>query len=371
MAVDVLTYNELVKDVNNLRDVCVPAANATYSALGTANGSANGTASSFISSPLKSQCYGPRLSCSLHACPWDCTLWSKVPSLNSVTSGFAVCDATYTHCGVCCVFTVPAGATFIRFQLWGAGGASFGPMCCGLGMPAGTGAYASVIIPAVPGCVYTICAGCALCCYLYCSGSSYTQGSGCQSFVTGYGLCNFCADGGESNPYNMIQRYTACEPTGSGVCVISSAETMRTVGFKGTYYGFCMCSNGSFCNAGNCYMGFMIPYTTTCKTYYGIVTTPTNSCHYVTGIPGMISCMCGNGCQVIYFGHPPVFGCCSAQGCSYAAGPGQLTNAQACAFGVVCAFGAGALASSAAAGTFYCGGMGAGGAVCVQYTTTC
>ena len=49
------------------------------------------------------------------------------------------------------------------FKFGGPGAPSQGARCCG-GSPFGAvGAYATVIIDAVPGCQYTLCAGCAIC----------------------------------------------------------------------------------------------------------------------------------------------------------------------------------------------------------------
>mgnify|MGYP003348876141 CR=1 FL=1 len=60
----------------------------------------------------------------------------------------------------------PAGVTTARFQIWGAGGGSSGSCAANFsfGTPGSTGAYASVILPVVPGCIYCLCAGCAMCC---------------------------------------------------------------------------------------------------------------------------------------------------------------------------------------------------------------
>lgn len=56
-----------------------------------------------------------------------------------------------------------------------------------------TGAYASVILNVQAGWAYTLCAGCATCCYA--ARGALTDNSGC-SFVTGCGLICFTAVGG-------------------------------------------------------------------------------------------------------------------------------------------------------------------------------
>lgn len=111
-----------------------------------------------------------------------------------LVNGFKIWDTSYGRCGCCCAWTVPAGTSCIQFQIWGAGGGTSGQCCCG-GSPFGpSGAYATVTIPAVVGCVYTLCAGCAYCCYA----SQTTAGYSGISYVTGYGLTNFCALNGSS-----------------------------------------------------------------------------------------------------------------------------------------------------------------------------
>ncbi len=109
---------------------------------------------------------------------------------------FAVANTTETgsNGGRCCAWTVPAGASYIKFEMWGAGGGGGGSCCCMQGWPGGSGSYAVRTLTGtqvVPGCVYTICAG----------GSSAVSNTndGCPgntSYVTGHNLSNFCARGG-------------------------------------------------------------------------------------------------------------------------------------------------------------------------------
>ena len=60
--------------------------------------------------------------------PADVTLWSNELLPMCITSGgtvLNVCDTSgYYRCGVCCLWTVPAGVTRAQFQLWGAGAGS-------------------------------------------------------------------------------------------------------------------------------------------------------------------------------------------------------------------------------------------------------
>lgn len=134
-------------------------------------------------------------------------LWpSAIPKLPVVSGTLCVYDNSVNfNAGKCCAWTVPAGTTKVRFELWGAGAGTSPGMCCS-GSPFGaTGAYASMIIKAVPGCAYTLCAGCANGTQLYCTCS--VNVSGCASYVTGYDLCNFCAMGGCSSLYRMMTQF--------------------------------------------------------------------------------------------------------------------------------------------------------------------
>jgi len=104
----------------------------------------------------------------------------------------------------CMVWQAPEGTKFIKFEIWGGGGSTGGYKCCSSGIAGGSGAYAYKI----------------LCCREFgdlsgkkweinvsppsCSNSGWGDGAdignfgwaGCKSFITGYGLCNFCAEGG-------------------------------------------------------------------------------------------------------------------------------------------------------------------------------
>lgn len=174
----------------------------------------------------------------------DCfTLWpSAVPTLPAETGSLCVYDnATgYFRCGNCCLWTVPAGATKVRFQLWGAGAGSGAGLCCG-GAPQGAnGAYATVIMDAVPGCQYTLCAGCAHSFQHYCT--QCCDVSGCQSFVTGYGLTNFCADGGCSSivrQMTMLQGSECCRYQGKGMTTSGACICAGTIGTYFCYSNSC------------------------------------------------------------------------------------------------------------------------------------
>lgn len=95
--------------------------------------------------------------------------------------------------GRCCLWTVPAGTTWVTFEVWGGGGGGGGACCCQQGWPGGSGAYTikTVCSSTLAGCQYTVCAGSTTQMSINCQGCP-----GCDSWVTGYGLSNLCARGG-------------------------------------------------------------------------------------------------------------------------------------------------------------------------------
>jgi hypothetical protein len=112
-----------------------------------------------------------------------------------------VYDATYFTNGNSCTWTVPAGATKARFELWGPGGSSGSTNCCGVTPAGATGTWIGFTIPVTAGCSYTLCAASSNDFCPYCIGcTQYAQaccnGSCYSSYATGYGLCNICARGG-------------------------------------------------------------------------------------------------------------------------------------------------------------------------------
>ena len=61
--------------------------------------------------------------------------------------------------GSCCLFTVPSGTSWIRFELWGGGSAGPGACCCQQPVQSGgAGAYARKTVAATAGNTYTVCA---------------------------------------------------------------------------------------------------------------------------------------------------------------------------------------------------------------------
>jgi hypothetical protein len=393
MAIDVLEYNRLVipnynANYANLANA-ITLANVTYyqPSYNTANASAYSNTAFYTinqaivptlnTNPLKQNTYGIFAACGLYSTPWCCCYWATIPDLpaGSVTGNLTVCDPSGNYrCGVCCGWTVPAGVTYARFQIWGAGAGSHNMCCCGGGMWGGSGAYASVILPVTPGNVYTICSGCAYCCYMQSAGP--TVGAGCASYVVGPGLYNFCAEGGEPNPYCGLQRAQGLDgqtATFDGRCMIMNASTRGNKIGKGTTYGWCMCGGGGFCWGTGCSGNDALPYTTSIKSFYGSVTNPTKACHYVIGANGMFNSInqttsYTEGCK--YLTHPPIVNFCCAT-CSVYMNAG-LTCCGASINAVNGYFqlpGRGGGPSSVAGGCDNCGGgIGTMGLVCVTWT---
>lgn len=232
--------------------------------------------------------------------PADGSTWTSGTSCGSLK----VCDTTgYYRCGKSCSWTVPAGASCARFQLWGAGGPSGSSCYCGFSPIGGSGAYASVIMDVTPGDVYTLCAGCAYCCY---ATRSTSNQDGCPSYVQGNGLTNFCAEGGEGNIHceaklrmqegNLDHNY--CMYLGACICN-GGSDTCYTDGH--------ICQIGCTDNQWSNKYGFF----RSCKTYYG-----TSTSGDVYGINGMFSAMAVGHCTCVYFWSAPVYGypgnsCCT------------------------------------------------------------
>lgn len=87
---------------------------------------------------------------------------------------------TENNGGLCCQFTVPADTTWIRFEVWGAGGNGPGACCCQQpNQSGGAGAYARKTITSfAAGDTFTVCAGGTGCCTCSCCGAE-----GFSSFV--------------------------------------------------------------------------------------------------------------------------------------------------------------------------------------------
>jgi len=239
MAIDVLTYNALQEVNEKLKEELQTLTDdiATASGGGGGGGSANADAIAIVDSSSMLQA----------------NQWCRIPTgwgedgLGSWTSGFKVCDATgYYRCGSSCTWTVPGGTTCVRFQIWGAGGGTPESRCCMHTMPGDTGAYASVIMPVTAGNSYTLCGGCAYCCYSASDGRNQSRGD--TSYVNGPGITNFCAEGGWSScMYKQIcdrndlyfpVKCSSCCCTFINGCMCHSGATICSGDFETPGYGY-------------------------------------------------------------------------------------------------------------------------------------
>lgn len=279
--------------------------------------------------------------------PADGSSWTSGTSCGS----FKVCDTTgYYRCGKSCSWTVPAGASCARFQLWGAGGGSGSGCCCG-GSPFGSSAaYATVSLPVVAGCQYTICSGCAYCCFP----STGTCGRlpGCPSYVQGHGLSNFCADGGQGRIGTMFAMYGhRCR------CRMQNINCNDS--------GGCICSRGAdYCYDNSCAscgkIGCFIPG----AMYFGAA----HCGAVVRGVRGMWPEICYDTNHYGYEIRPPMYGLHCCNWCfPYSSGTccGCCCSAQR---GCHQYPGMGGWASHTMGGSNgICGDMGRMGMVCITY----
>jgi len=286
--------------------------------------------------------------------------WSCIPDLSGATGAFKVCRCagnSYFNYGACCAWTVPAGVTRARFQIWGAGGGSGAACCCGQSPFGSTGAYASVIIPVTAGSTYTLCAGCAACTLTCSTNASIGRIPGCPSYVTGTGLCNFCANGGQGRLGTWMAAYgNAC------YCrVFSIANGYTSCGPWICNNGVDLCHCSAACSGGN------IPFVPGAS-YFG-TTTSSTSPSIVYGIRGMWPCFLSYNYGGSNQRHPPIYSfnystMCSISFSSTCCG----WTRQGC-----CAYlnfpGAGAAPSFASGGsnTICADPAGRGGMVCVSY----
>ena len=361
MAVDVLTYNALAEINQGLR-AKIADLDASITALEGGGGGA-------ISDAQKAVCYSQG---------WQPKLWCLIPKYAEGTTswsggGFKVCDTTnYKRCGASCVWTVPSGVTCVRFQIWGAGTTSGMACCCAYGVPGSSGAYASVIMPVTAGNSYTLCAGCAYCCYPSWGGG---MADGCASYVTGTGLSNFCAEGGQGDGKKMNQEHNHC--------TVRSSYTSATGNCYHYFQGLCVCNCQEFCMPSSLMHGpsmygyprnqnrHHFPPIRSSKTYYGSATGGA-----VYGYNGMYAQWFtgGSGGMRACAIHPSVYGfsgcydypnsvaegCCYCRGgccCSACLGYRQIPS-QSGSFTMKCG-----------GTTDVCGDAGRMGMVCVSYNS--
>ena len=164
-----------------------------------------------------------------------------------------VCDADWKYGAgpATCTWTVPAGVTRAKFQVWGAGKGSNPGCCCG-GAPFGqNGAYAELTIDVTPGEEYVVCAGCS--CQRYCC-SNTEPGNGCASGVTGPGISCLKADGAYCALHNCGDLNFLRVQSG-----FAGSACRRFQNPYCTQSGPCWCSNGEYCYDSSCATCGVVP----------------------------------------------------------------------------------------------------------------
>jgi hypothetical protein len=174
----------------------------------------------------------------------------------SLTNRIKVCGTDWRYGqGGACTWTVPAGATCAKFQVWGAGQGSNPGCCCGGASFGENGAYAEMTIKVTPGEQYSICAGCS--CSRYCC-SSETPGYGCMSGVSGTGICCLKADGARC--YNS----NCDDMNGVRVQIGAGSVCTRFQNIYCTQSGPCWCSYGEYCYDNGCATCGVVPVYASC-----------------------------------------------------------------------------------------------------------
>jgi hypothetical protein len=139
--------------------------------------------------------------------------------------------------GVACNWTVPAGVTKVKFEVWGGGGSGASSAsacdCCATSSPGGGGGYATGHFAVTPGEEYVICAGNA---GVPLNSNCCNGGNGGNSSVTGPGISgSFCARGGLGGcgAFNFwCYQHCGCnhmyQATNDGACVPADTEGCLT-----------------------------------------------------------------------------------------------------------------------------------------------
>ena len=141
--------------------------------------------------------------------------------------------------GCCCLWTVPAGVTWAKFEVWGGGGDGGGACCCQ--QPArggGSGSYARKTTRVVPGQSYTICAGGTGCCSQSCLGTSGFPSYVCNAGAT-YPVC-LCASGGGGGSSACFYSVSGCYHCPSHICGTTCGANFSICGITGSgHAGWC------------------------------------------------------------------------------------------------------------------------------------
>lgn len=211
---------------------------------------------------------------------------------------------------------VPSNTTQIIFEIWGAGGGGGDGCCCTRGVPGSSGAYAYKVLSGsdvVTGCSYALDIG---------QGGRSRQGPACgqpgnKTSVIGYGLSNFCADGGYGGCSCCMMCCctwgTLCNVCCNGPCSLYYGASGGAHGNPGAGTMWCQnnhCWNkqhipypgglvngkggwlpGTQCAQTGC--GYCLNHWATAQLGWGGGHTERN---YVPGVGGASAWVCGGGC---------------------------------------------------------------------------
>ena len=144
-----------------------------------------------------------------------------------------------TNGGCCCLWTVPAGATSVSFELYGGGAGGNDACCCAWTAYEGTaGNYARKQVDVAAGCQFRICAGSSTPCAYQVSNQGCT---GCSSWV--YDITASanvaCACGGESGSSQPgftgpFHSYTCCWGRINGGANNARSSSINDIDIAGT-----------------------------------------------------------------------------------------------------------------------------------------
>lgn len=218
---------------------------------------------------------------------------------------------------------VPANTTEIIFEIWGGGGAGGAGCCCTRAVPGGSGAYAWKKLTGsqvVPGCSYS----------MEIAQPSARTGNSCgdpgkKTYITGFGLSNFCAEGGHGG---CSCCFMCCCTWATLCCVCCNGPCALYYGADGGAYGN-PGAGSMWCESNHCWNKQMLPYpgglvngkggwlpTTQCADtgcgycnyHFGVAQLGWGGSYsdknYVPGVGAPSAWVCGGGCCYGQMGNP-------------------------------------------------------------------
>jgi len=237
-------------------------------------------------------------------------------------------DGNYQH-NCFCNWCAPSGTTCITFEIWGGGGGGAGACCCQQGQPGGSGAYAKKTVVGsttggLGGCCYSISLAYPTDCAATCCGII-----GCNTNITGFGLSNFCAEGGYGGKtccFTFWGNYNCAGNNNGNVYLCYGPTCCRcyygadsgSPGRPGYLWAQCSCNPcnwkyivpypGGLINQGGGYVALRVQGNACnqewikCVSSIGYAVDP--NYNFVPGMGGMSATSCGGGCCYGFPGNP-------------------------------------------------------------------